>query len=372
MVVRILQVVNNMHRAGLETLLMNYYRKINREEIQFDFLTHRAESSDYDKEIEELGGKIYHAPRLYPQNYPEYFRYMDVFFKQHPEYKIIHSHIDTMSYLPLLAAKKADVPIRIAHSHNTSIDLDYKFVLKKYFKTKIKDVANEYCACGEDAGKFLFGNEHFEIIHNATNAKGLLFNATIRKKKRQDLGILEDEIIFGHVGRLSYQKNQDFLIKVFKRLKKGLPNCKLMIVGEGSKLKHLTKLVNRLGLSESVIFLGNRVDVNELYQAFDALLMPSRFEGIPMVGVEAQFADLPIFFSDRVSQEVAFTNNCSFLPLEASPEEWSRKILHAIDIKRQRSRKEQLLLTDYNIDNAYKALIRYYEKLLRDKQIAYS
>lgn len=129
---RVLQVVNDMHRAGLETMLMNYYRNINREDIQFDFLTHRAYKSDYDDEIISLGGKMYYAPRLYPQNYLQYFKWMRTFFYDHPEYQIIHSHIDTMSYLPLLAAKKARIPVRIAHSHNTSIDKDFKYPLSEY------------------------------------------------------------------------------------------------------------------------------------------------------------------------------------------------------------------------------------------------
>ena len=128
--IRILQCVNDMHRAGLETMLMNYYRNIDRDKIQFDFLTHRPNRSDYDDEIESLGGKMYYAPRLYPQNYPEYFKWMKRFFAEHPEYKVVHSHIDAMSYLPLKAAKAANIPVRIAHSHNTSIDKDFKYLLK--------------------------------------------------------------------------------------------------------------------------------------------------------------------------------------------------------------------------------------------------
>ena len=132
--IRVLQCVNDMHRAGLETMLMNYYRNIDTNKDQFDFLTHRPDKSDYDDEILSLGGKVYYAPRLYPQNYPAYFKYMKKFFAEHPEYQIVHSHIDSMSYLPLLAAKKAGVPIRIAHSHNTSIDKDFKYILKQYFR----------------------------------------------------------------------------------------------------------------------------------------------------------------------------------------------------------------------------------------------
>lgn len=138
---RILQVVNDMHRAGLETMLMNYYRNIDRTKIQFDFLTHRPYKSDYDDEILSLGGRMYYAPRLYPQNYIQYFRWMDKFFEEHLEYQIMHSHIDSMSYLPLLAAKRANVPVRIAHSHNTSIDRDLKYPLKQLFRTRITKVA---------------------------------------------------------------------------------------------------------------------------------------------------------------------------------------------------------------------------------------
>ena len=124
--VRILQCVNDMHRAGLETMIMNYYRNMDRDRIQFDFLTHRPERSDFDDEIENMGGRMYYAPRLYPQNYPSYFRWMYQFFKSHGEYQIVHSHIDAMSFLPLLAARISGIPVRIAHSHSTPIARDYK------------------------------------------------------------------------------------------------------------------------------------------------------------------------------------------------------------------------------------------------------
>ena len=207
--IRILQCVNDMHRAGLETMLMNYYRNIDRTKIQFDFLTHRPYRSDYDDEIERMGGKVYYAPRLYPQNYPAYFKWMKNFFKEHQEYKIVHSHIDTMSYLPLLAAKKAGVPIRIAHSHNTSLDRDFKYPLKQYFRFRINSVCTHRLACGEEAGKFLFWNRNFKVIPNAIDAEKFYFNEELIYKKRKELGI-KSEFVIGHVGRLSYQKNHKF------------------------------------------------------------------------------------------------------------------------------------------------------------------
>ena len=294
--IRILQCVNDMHRAGLETMLMNYYRNIDREKIQFDFLTHRPQRSDYDDEIESLGGKNY-APRLYPQNYPKYFKWMKQFFSEHPEYKIIHSHIDAMSYLPLKAAKKANIPIRIAHSHNTAIDRDFKYLLKTYFRFKLPKVANYYCACGKEAGEFLFPGKEYMYVPNAIEIDRFLFNENVRMKKRRELGI-KDEIVIGHIGRMSYQKNHKYLIDVFAEILKKKNDSILLLIGVGEKLDDIKKYVEKLGLSEQVRFLGNRADVDELYQAMDVFVMPSLFEGLPVVGVEAQFSGLSCIFSD--------------------------------------------------------------------------
>lgn len=322
---RILQVVNDMHRAGLETMLMNYYRNIDRTKIQFDFLTHRPYKSDYDDEILSLGGRMYYAPRLYPQNYIQYFRWMDKFFEEHLEYQIMHSHIDSMSYLPLLAAKRANVPVRIAHSHNTSIDRDLKYPLKQLFRTRITKVANEYCACGEEAGKFLFGNRDFKVIPNAIETERFIYKEEVRKRVRKELRFT-DEFVVGHVGRLSYQKNHEFLLEIFAQLYTIYLGARLLLVGIGEKEQELRNKVQKLGLEDVVIFLGNRNDVNELYQAMDVFVMPSFFEGIPVTGIEAQFSGLTCVFSDRVPQEVDFSGNCEFLSLKTDAKSWAQRI----------------------------------------------
>lgn len=356
--IRVLQCVNDMHRAGLETMLMNYYRNIDRTQIQFDFLTHRPYKSDYDDEIVSLGGKVYYAPRLYPYNYPEYFRWMEQFFKEHPEYRIVHSHIDAMSYLPLKAAKKAGIPVRIAHSHNTSIDKDFKYILKQYFRLKINNVATDFCACGEQAGKFLFGNTACTIIPNAIDISKFLFDPEIRKKKREELGI-EEEFVIGHVGRLSYQKNHSFLIQIFKEfLCKNSDSC-LLLIGVGEKEKQIKRQVSDLGLEKKVKFLGNRSDVNELYQAMDIFVMPSLFEGVPVVGIEAQFADLPCIFSDKVPTEVKFHYKTEFVKLDSPLSTWVK----AIEKYKKNSRSEmsdEMDQSRYNIKRAHTLLEDYY------------
>jgi glycosyltransferase involved in cell wall biosynthesis len=355
-----------MHRAGLETMLMNYYRNIDRTKIQFDFLTHRPNRSDYDDEIESLGGKVYYAPRLYPQNYPAYFKWMKQFFIEHPEYQIMHSHIDSMSYLPLLAGKKAGVPIRIAHSHNTAIDKDFKYILKQYFRHRITSAANMYLACGEEAGQFLFGNKEFTVIPNAVDAEKFYFDQNLRERKRKELG-LADEFVIGHVGRISYQKNHKFLIEIFSEVLKQEAKAVLLLIGVGEKEEEVREQIRKLGIDQKVRFLGNRSDVHELYQAMDVFLLPSLFEGIPVVGVEAQFADLPCFFSDKVPKEVKFNNKSQFIELNMSSKEWADRILKVKHCKRSSNGKD-IINSHYDIKVAHDVLEDYYDNLINNKK----
>ncbi|PWL84850.1 MAG: glycosyltransferase family 1 protein [Prevotellaceae bacterium] len=321
---RILQCVNKMDRAGLETMLMIYYRHIDRSKVQFDVLTHRQDEGQYDAEIQSLGGQIYHAPRLYPQNYPNYFRTMALFFHQHPEYKIVHSHIDAMSYLPLLAAKKAGVPVRIAHSHSAGIDRDMKYPLKLLFRRQLHTVTTLELACGERAGRFLFRGRPFEVVANAIDTSHYRFDPQLRQNMRRELGISEHTFVVGHVGRFCYPKNQPFLIRAFAQLHKDLPDSLLLLVGEGELQQQAKSTAAQLGLGDSVLFLGVRSDVPALMQAMDLFAMPSLFEGLPMVGLEAQAADLPILFSTNVPRDVCVSDKCTFLSLENSEGVWAQ------------------------------------------------
>ena len=324
--IRILQCVNNMHRAGLETMLMNYYRHIDRSKIQFDFLTHRPERADYDDEIERLGGRVFYAPRLYPQNYAAYFSFMTNFFQEHPDYRIMHAHIDAMSYLPLLAGKRAGIPVRIAHSHSTSIDRDLKYPIKLLFRSQLHHAANVCWACGEAAGKFLFKGRDFTMIPNAVDAEHFCFRKEVRDKVRRELR-LEDKLVVGHVGRFSYPKNHQYLLEIFSALHKCTPNAVLILVGTGEYEQRIRVQIDQLGLQQQVLLVGSQADVAPFYQAMDIFVMPSLFEGVPVTGVEAQFAQLPCLFSDRIPQEVAFSSRCNFMPLEKPASAWAEEIL---------------------------------------------
>lgn len=362
--IRVLQCVNIMDRAGLETMLMNYYRNIDRTQIQFDFLTHREECGAYDMEIESLGGKLYHAPRLYPQNYSYYFKWMKEFFTEHPEYKIIHSHIDTMSFFPLCAAQNANVPIRIAHSHSSKLDMDFKLPIKYWAKKKIPKVATHRCACGELAGKFMYHNCDFRIIKNAIDVNKYSYDEKVRKAKRNALG-LKNKITIGHVGRYCYIKNQLFLLDILRYILNNDSNYQMILVGKGEDKEKLEARINKLGIQDNVRLLIDRSDVNELYQVMDIYVMPSLFEGVPVSAIEAQTNGLPCIISNRISKEVMITNNIKMLHLKSGAKTWGDEILKSNKIRNSNA-INQINTAGYNIGAESMKLQKWYCSLERN------
>ncbi|CCY29742.1 glycosyltransferase family 1 protein [Roseburia inulinivorans] len=359
--IRILQVVNIMDRAGLETMLMNYYRNIDRTKVQFDFLTHRIEKGAYEDEIISMGGKVYHAPRLYPQNYKKYFGFMKAFFMEHPEYKIIHSHIDAMSYFPLQAAKNSGVPVRIAHSHSSKFDRDIKLPIKFIAQKNITKVATINCACGEVAGRFMFHERPFKIVRNAVDIEKFKYDSIIGERKRKELGI-ENKFIIGHVGRYCYIKNQMFLIDVFNCVIKFKPNAHLLLVGKGENQKKIEEKIEKLGLKNKVTLLIDRSDVAELYQAMDIFVMPSLFEGLPVVGIEAQASGMPCLVSNRISKELLITSNIKMINLDKNKEEWAKEIMNT-SITRNGNARQELIDAGYDIVSEAEKLQRWYLNL---------
>lgn len=360
--VRILQAVNIMDRAGLETMLMNYYRHVDRDKIQFDFLTHRSQYGAYDEQIKKMGGQVYHAPRLYPNNYAQYFKYMKRFWKEHPEYSIIHSHIDAMSYFPLKSAKENKIPIRIAHSHSSKLDRDIKFPIKYVALKHIDTVANVNFACGSVAGKFMFPNTDFKVINNAIELDTFAFNEAKREAKRKELG-LENQFVIGHVGRYCYIKNQTFLLNILKHVLQEKKNSHLLLIGQGEDQDKLKHKIHDLGIEDHVSLLIDRADVAELYQTMDIFVMPSLFEGLPVVGVEAQANGLPCIVSDRISKEIMLTNNITMMGLEEGAKQWASQILNCTQLRNGKARQE-LSKAGYDIEVEAPKLQKIYFELL--------
>ena len=325
--IRVLQIVTYMGRGGLETMIMNYYRNIDRNRIQFDFLVHRQEEADYDKEILALGGNIYHMPVLNPFS-KAYFNALDLFFKEH-KYDIVHCHLDCMSAYPLKIAKKNGVKVRIAHSHSKSQDKNLKYPIKLYSKRLIPKYATHLFSCGKEAGDWMFNGNNYTILNNAIDAQKYVFNKTISEEVRKELNIKNSDMVVGHIGRFNPPKNHGFIIDVFNCLHKKNINSKLILVGTGDGQKTIKEKVNTLGLNDSVLFLGSRSDVNRILQAMDVFLFPSLYEGLPLSIVEAQAAGLPCVISDNVPKECIKTDRVFHYSLDESFDFWADRIIEA-------------------------------------------
>ena len=335
--IRILHIVTHMERGGLETMIMNYYRAIDRDRIQFDFLVHRSAEAAYDREIQSLGGTIHRLPPLDPFS-RTYLHALDTFFSEHEQYRIVHCHLDCMSAIPLKYAKKHGVPVRIAHSHNSDQPKDLKFPLKLYYKRHIRRYATQLFACGEKAGRWMFRTDDFRILNNAIDAERYVYDEKTRQRSRAQLGIPSDALVIGHVGRFFSQKNHQFLLKVFAEVAKTNAEAILLLVGDGELRPTIENQAEKSGISDRVRFLGVRPDVPDLLQAMDVFLFPSLFEGLPVSLIEAQAAGLPCLISDRVPIECKKTEDVCRLSLDADIAQWADTLL---DIAR-RPRKNTL------------------------------
>lgn len=337
--VRVLQVVTSMEKGGIENLLMNLYRKIDREKVQFDFLVHKDKKADFETEIEELGGRIYRLPERSLLKPAEYFKALDAFFKEHQEYRIVHSHIDEQSAYILKFAKKNGVPVRIAHSHTSDCCGGIKGIIKAFCKANINSVCTDRFACGEKAGRYLFGDEAFDkglvtILKNGIDCDRFRFNEEKRSEIRQKSGF-GDELVIGHVGRFDEYKNQSFLIDIFAEICKKGVNSKLLLLGDGELRQEIQAKADGLGVSDSVVFAGVVSDVYNYLNAMDVFVFPSIYEGLPLTLIEAQANGLAVFASDAVSEESDVTGRIDFLPLSLGAQKWAEKITEKLPFERE-------------------------------------
>lgn len=309
MAIRILHIVGIMNMGGLENLIMNIYRNIDRDKIQFDFLVTREEIGIFDQEIKSLGGKIYNIPSMESVGIIKYKKNLRRFFREHQEYRIVHCHRDALCSVYLKEAKKANIPVRIAHSHNIrlaetkNIKGLVKSLLKNYFMLYTNNVASHRFACSNLAGKWLYGDNEFKIIPNAIDTRKYNYNEEIALSLREELNISEETFVIGHVGRFDIQKNHKFLVDIFKEFEKQHSDCLLCLVGDGSLSDEIKSYVKNNNLQDKVRFLGIREDVNKLMMMFDVFLFPSLFEGLGIVLVEAQSTGLSCLISDQIPQE---------------------------------------------------------------------
>lgn len=371
MTIRILHIVTYMGRGGLETMLMNYYRNIDREKVQFDFLVHRDFEADYDKEILSMGGKIYRLPRLNPFD-NKYRKAIKRFFSEHKEFNIVHSHLDCMSAIPLKYAEQAGVPVRIAHAHNSNQSINIKYPMKLFYKKQICKYATNLFACGNASGEWMFGTKDFYVLNNAIDSKLYSFDKRKRDKVRRELNIARDTLLIGHVGRFADAKNHKFLIKVFFELLNKQKNSLLILVGDGDLRKDIEKQIIRLGISDKVIFAGMRKDVPDLLTAMDVFLFPSKYEGLPLSVVEAQASGLPCVISDKVPPECVITDSVFIQNLDEGIEKWVECVEECATLPRI-DRYDDLCRAGYDIEknaeNLENIYLRLSEEIHRNENI---
>lgn len=363
--IRILHSVSYMSRGGIETMLMNYYRHMDRDKVQFDFLCHSYNKGAYDEEIERLGGRIYRTPGLNPLKIAKYLKYMKDLFATHPEYRILESHNGPFGVYPLFAAKKYNIPIRIYHAHGAGIEYDIKYPLKFTCKSLLKYNMNRHFICGIKAGYFYMGKKvmetgNYKFIPNAIDLDKFIYNEEVRNMLRSKYG-LEGKLVVGHVGRISYEKNHRHLIKVFAKALESNPNLHLVLLGDGALAGEVKAQIKQLNIEKSVLMLGVVPNTNEWYQVFDLFVLPSIREGLPVVGIEAQAADLPCIFSTAVTDEVALSQKATFIDLKESDDVWAGKINEIINRKESRNNNYNLLTEkNYNIKTEAKKLQELY------------
>ncbi|MCX2719862.1 glycosyltransferase family 1 protein [Lentiprolixibacter aurantiacus] len=379
--IRVLQVLTIMNRGGAESMIMNYYRNIDRTKVQFDFLLHRKDKGAFDDEIKALGGRIYRLDPINPVRFFKYKKELRHFFKKHQSYSIVHSHLNALSSFVLEEARRHGVNIRIAHSH-TAVDpkslnkllkrhTDRKAIIKKYLQHMIRQrvarSATHFLTCSSKAGNWLFPGvpkERIQILNNAIDSSNFQYNQETRSKIRKVLG-LEGKKIIGHVGIFKEEKNHIFLIDIFKNICQKNNDYHLLLVGDGPLKEKVKTKVEAEKLTKSVSFLGLRADIADLLQGMDLFVFPSIYEGLPVSLIEAQGAGLTIFCSDRVTQEVDITGLIEFIPLKKDPAFWADKILSAPKYSRKNTLIE-LQKGKYDIKENARLLSDFYLKKYHD------
>lgn len=360
--IRVAQMMTDMNYGGVEMVVMNYYRHIDRTKIQFDFFALEGSEVPQREEIEQLGGRVYIVP-----NYTHLVQYETAIIRQFREngYRIVHSHMNTLGVFSLWGARRAGVPNRIVHNHSVAGKGETrKNIIKYLLRPFAKVCPTQLCACSQTAGRWLYGDSRFRVFNNAIELDRFVFDAQKRAAVRQELG-LDGKLVVGHIGRFCYAKNQSFLMEIFAEIRKLRPDAVLLLVGKGELKANVFAKAEALGVKEAICFIEQDGDPSRLYQAMDVFLLPSRYEGLPVVGVEAQACALPVLFSDKVSQEAGLLDSTRFLRLAEPPQVWARAAVEAAEQNTRRSTVQEMTDKGFNIAVEAKKLEIFYESLLQ-------
>lgn len=348
---RVLQIVGSLGFAGIESVIMNYYRNIDREKYEFDFVVW-YDVKNYEEEILSMGGRIFQVPQK--NKHPlKFLKQLKKIMKE-GNYDVCHCNSNSASaFLDLLAAKQSKIKRRVLHSHNDNCIIKWQHYI---LKPLLRFVETEKLACSEKAALWMFGSKRdVLILNNAIDLNKYQYDEQIRLKVRKEFNC-EDKFIIGNVGSFQERKNQTYLLDVFAKL--NTPNKELWLIGSGEKRDELVSKASSLGIMENVKFLGNRTDVNQLLQGMDVFAFPSLFEGVAVVLIEAQATGLPCVINETLSSQTDITNLVKRLSLE-NQELWVQEIDNLVNHVRTNT-NQSVIDSGYDIVTEIKKLEEIY------------
>ena len=362
---RILHVLGKLNRGGAETMVMNLYRNINKEKFQFDFIIHTDDVCEYTEEVLKLGGRIYSVPRYYFFNHLKYKKAWKEFFYNHKEYKIIHGHVRSTASIYLKIAKKNRLTT-ISHSHSISSGKGLAAIIKNIFQYRIRYIADYFMGCSKKANEWLFGkkvanSEKCKVIKNGIEIEKFVFDFRVREEIRNKLKIENEDIVIGHVGRFSPEKNHQLIVEVFSKIYKKNNKYKLILIGGGPEKETVINRCKQNNILNNVIFLESISNIYDYLQAMDIFIMPSKYEGLGMALIEAQVSGLKCIASNKIPAEAKITDNVTFLELDFN--KWV-EVIQKCDIERKCESNQYI--QEYDINNVTKELEQFYLQIRRE------
>ena len=369
--IRILHVLTSMNYGGAETLLMTYYRHIDKSKVQFDFALSSQRESAFEKEILSMGGKIYRYPKYKITNHFQYIKWWKDFLSSHPEYDIVHGHLGGTAALFLSVAKRNGCYC-IAHSHNTrskATTIRRNVYIASCYPTRF--IADYFFGCSYQAiidrfGKKVAHNHAISsVMNNAIDTRRFVYDPIVRSDVRNELHIDNSLLVLGTVGRMAFQKNPQMIVRIVKQLTDQNEKFLFIWVGKGPMELKIREEVSRMGIDDKILFLGNRPDVNRVLQAMDVFLFPSINEGLGIACVEAQAAGLPTLCSDAVPEEAKVTDLFKYLPL-SDVQAWTNAVRTAKEINRK-NMFDMIVEAGYDIEKASLQLQCFYLSIAKKK-----
>ena len=354
---RVIHIVGAMAPGGFENFIMNIYRKMDRNKIQFDFIVHKKKDNAYDEEIESLGGRLFYVTRKGKNPIKNFLEIRKV-IKENKE-SIVCRHSDSaFTVVDLLAARLGGAKKVIMHSHSTTTG---NVKIHKFFRTWMGVVPTHRFACSQAAGKWMFGNLDYTFVPNAIDTSQYLYHADIRESMRKEWNV-EDKNVYGHVGNFVYAKNHLFLLDVFQQITLKDEKAILFLIGEGELREEIEAKIQELGLKDKVVLTGRRKDVVNFLQMFDLFFFPSVYEGLPVSMVEAQCSGLKCLISDSITEEIMLTDCVKRKSLQDSVVSWADTAMEMLEEgkeKQRYSRDKEIIEAGYGIDE----LVEFYENI---------